>query len=119
LCDRRTEGVKDTGVLTETGEAFESLVHFCGILLRELRDGLDSEDLEIAEHCRSDGDEVLETTFGAHGSTLLSLSVRYRGERYNKRPFQSRGISSRADPEKCGAEPHFAGFGRCVNVFRL
>jgi len=81
LCDGRTEGVKDAGVLAAAGEAFESLVHFSGILLRELRDGLDSEELEIAEHCGSDGDEIFKTTLGTHGKILLSLSVRHRVER--------------------------------------
>jgi len=119
LRDGRTEGVKDAGVLTETGEAFESLVHFSGILLRELRDGLDSEEMEIAKHCGSDGDEVLETALGAHGRTLLSLSFRHRIERYRKRPLQARGISAGLAPEKCVAEAHFAGLRRCVNVFRL
>jgi len=119
LCDGRTEGVQDAGVLAETGEAFESLVHFSGILLRELRDGLDSEEMEIAEHCGPDGDEVFKTALGAHGSTLFSLSVRHRVERYRKRPLRARGIFAGLAPEKCVAEPHFAGFGRCVNVFRL
>ena len=57
------EGVEDAGVLAAAGEAFEPRVHFSGILLRELGDGVDSEEVEIAQHSGSDGDETFETTF--------------------------------------------------------
>jgi hypothetical protein len=57
------EDVEDARVLAAAGEAFEPCVHFPGILLRELGDGVDSEEVEIAQHSRSDGDEIFESTF--------------------------------------------------------
>jgi hypothetical protein len=33
------------------------------MLLRELGDRVDSEEIEIAQHSRADGDEIFETPF--------------------------------------------------------
>jgi hypothetical protein len=81
LRDCGPEGVEHAGVLTTAHEPFESRVHFPGILFGELPDGMDSEEIEIAEHCGADGDKVLQALMGVHGgSLLLSLSVRHKVE---------------------------------------
>ena len=75
------EGVEHAGVLTTADEPFESRVHFPGVLFGELLDGMDSEAIEIAEHCGADGDKVLQAVLGVHeGSLLLSLCVRHKVE---------------------------------------
>jgi len=74
LRDRGVEGVENARVLTLARETFETRVHFLGILLRELGDGMDAEEIEIAQHGGSDGNEIFETAFGAHGQVLLNFA---------------------------------------------
>jgi len=61
------EGVEHAGVLTTADEPFEPRVHFPGVLLGELSDGMDSEAIEIAEHSGADGDKVLQAALGVPG----------------------------------------------------
>jgi hypothetical protein len=75
------EGVEHAGVLTTADEPFESRVHFPGVLLGKLGYGMDSEEIEIAEHSGADGDKVFEAALSVHGgSLLLSLCVRHKVE---------------------------------------
>jgi uncharacterized glyoxalase superfamily protein PhnB len=79
LGDGGVERVQDAGVLVLAGEALEARVHFLGVLLRKLGDGMDAQAIEIAEHRGADGDEVAELALGSHrGCPFYSLYFRHR-----------------------------------------
>ncbi len=79
LGDSGLESVEDAGVLVLAGEAFEAGIECVGIVFGELRDGADTEQVEIALDGRADGDEVLEAAWLVHGSSVrYSLYFRHR-----------------------------------------
>jgi hypothetical protein len=71
LSDGGVEGIEDADVLMLAGEALEAGVHFPRVLLGKLGDGTDAEAIEVAEHGGTDGDQVVQAAFIAHGSTFL------------------------------------------------
>ena len=75
------EGVKAADVDALAGDAAKFFVHFAGILARELADGADFQQLEIAEHSGPNGNQVLQTAgWGVGHKNLLDKDnlVRYR-----------------------------------------
>jgi hypothetical protein len=55
------EGIEAADVDALAGDAAKFFVHFAGILARELADGADFQQLEIAEHSGADGNQILQT----------------------------------------------------------
>src|ERR1700728_261580 len=58
---RGLEGVETADVNALAGKAAKFLVHFMGILARELTDGTNAQQFEIAKHGGADGNQVLQT----------------------------------------------------------
>src|SRR5215469_13225799 len=59
----RAKSIQHAGILALARLAVQLLVQFPRLLLCELRDAADAEHLEVAQHCRSDGDQVAEFPF--------------------------------------------------------
>jgi len=66
LGHRGFQDIKDAGILALAGEPLEPSVHSPGILFGKLGDGADAEQIEIAEHSRANGNEVLKVAVRSH-----------------------------------------------------
>ena len=68
------------------GKTLEARIHSKGVLLRELGDGTDAKEIEVAKHGRADGNEVAELTLSGHGAAPChSLCVRHGGKKHYRK----------------------------------
>jgi hypothetical protein len=75
LRHRRTERVQHAGILPLAGDAIQPRTHPLRVLLCQLRHAADAQHLEIAQHRRSNRNQILERTpprgTPAHPATVL------------------------------------------------
>src|ERR1700722_17193506 len=66
------KGVEAADVDALAGDAAQFFVHLAGILARELADGADFQQLEVAKHGGANGNQILQTAGwgGAHKNLL-------------------------------------------------
>jgi hypothetical protein len=113
LRDGGAECVEDARVRACASEALQLLIHLLRILFCELGDGAHFKEFEIAEHCRADGDEIVQCAVVGHRPSFV---FRFRFAISKKATLLGWFLQAGKSP---GLDGRLLHCDRCANVFCL